>query len=116
MAVPPASHTWATASLAASSSMSATTMLAPSSANRRADALPIPLPAPVMIAVFPASRMGAPFLSGCLRRQEGRLRMRLHLRHEFVQQPDGVDGVVDVERAHRRVRVPAREPEHPGRD
>src|SRR5262249_33706626 len=53
---PPAFSTRATVPFAASASMSATTILAPSSAKSAAVSRPIPMPAPVISATLPASR------------------------------------------------------------
>src|SRR5215471_11986198 len=55
-AVPPARATASTVWWAAASSMSATTTRAPSPANRRAAARPMPIPAPVMTATLSARR------------------------------------------------------------
>src|SRR5213595_3525573 len=57
---PPRRSIIATVSLAALASMSATTTEAPSFAKRSAPSRPCPIPAPVMNATFPASRMSDP--------------------------------------------------------
>src|SRR5207237_9369871 len=53
---PPAARSCSTVSPAEASSMSAATTAAPSAARRVADARPIPDPAPVTRATFPAKR------------------------------------------------------------
>ncbi len=65
MAVPPADSIWQTVSFAWSRSISAATTRAPSSANRSADTRPTPEPAPVTMALLPASTPG-------IRRSPGR--------------------------------------------
>src|SRR5207249_4168422 len=62
-ASPPAASIRLTVSFAAFASMSATTTLAPSAAKSCAASRPIPMPAPVMSAVFPLSRSPMWFLS-----------------------------------------------------
>src|SRR5574342_641959 len=59
MARPPAAFTAATVSSPSLSWMSTTTTAAPSEANRSADSRPMPLPAPVMRATLPSSRIGS---------------------------------------------------------
>src|SRR5712692_5945073 len=61
-ASPPAFLTSATVSSAAAVLMSPTTTRAPSSAKRRAASRPMPIPAPVMSAIFPLSLDPIPFL------------------------------------------------------
>src|SRR5712692_4720062 len=60
-ASPPAFLTSATVSSAAAVLMSPTTTRAPSSAKRRAASRPMPIPAPVMSAIFPLSLDPIPF-------------------------------------------------------
>src|SRR5262245_34252862 len=58
VASPPAALIWSTVSWPAASPYSATTTLAPCSANIIAATRPIPPPAPVMIETLSASRIG----------------------------------------------------------
>src|SRR5262249_1335001 len=84
IAWPPARSTVSTVFLAAASSMSATTTRAPSRANPRAVAAPIPEPAPVTTATRSCSFM-AP-------RPFPRYRRSRALQNELGHQANGIDG------------------------
>src|SRR5881397_3903268 len=118
---PPAFSTRATVPFAASGSMSATTIRAPSSAKSVAVSRPIPIPAPVMRATLPASRpLIARPRSGEAPRRPGstldrsrpldpfEVTRELPVGHDLVErlllQPRGVQVVVDHAVAERRAR------------
>src|SRR5277367_2872909 len=100
MASPPASRTQASVARPNSGFNSAIMTLAPASANRRAAALAIPEPAPVMKATFPSKSLIGQLSFGC-----GFHQVQLSDRSEFLQASlDDGQGIINFILANRERR------------